>query len=148
MSSTTILPRESEHPRIARNSKNQQVPIIDRRAKKLVSAKTLSRAQRNKLPPQSIDYPPEKPACLRGHTPTTIGPSEVRVIPKRSVRGPRGRKNIESGTFNKPGVLGGLSVSPWVVEEEAERAERIASHKAAISKASASLLDLVLACID
>lgn len=125
---------------------NQQVPIIDRRARKLVSAKSLSRAQRNKLPPQSMDYPPEKPACLRGHTPTTIGPSEDRVIPKRSVRGPRGRKNIESGAFNKPGVLGGLSVSPWVEEEEAERAKRVVSHKAAISKVRASLLDVGFAC--
>jgi len=111
-----------------------------------VSANTLSRVQRNKLPPQSVEYPPEQPACLRGHTPTTIGPSEVRMTPKRSVRGPRGRKNIESGTFNKPGVLDGLSVSPWVVEEEEERAKRVASHKAAISKVGVSLLNFGLAC--
>ena len=56
------------------------------------------------------------------------------MIPQRSVRGPRGAKNIESGQFKKPGVLGGLSVSPWVVEEETERAQRVVSHRAAISK--------------
>ncbi|CAM9766011.1 unnamed protein product, partial [Ectocarpus fasciculatus] len=109
------------------------VPIIDRRAKKLVSAKGLARAQRKNLPPQTVDYPPDKPACLRGHTPTTMEPSKVRAKPRRSVRGPRGVPDIEPGTFKKPGVLGGLNVSPWVVEEEVERAQRVMSHKAAIS---------------
>ena len=56
------------------------------------------------------------------------------MVPQRSVRGPRGAKNIESGHFKKPGVLGGLNVSPWVVEEEVERAQRVGSHRAAISK--------------
>lgn len=111
-----------------------QVPIIDRRAKKLVTAKALARAHRKNVPPQSIDYPPEKPACLRGHTPTTVGPSKVRAKPQRSVRGPRGVPNIKDGMFKKPGVLGGLDVSPWVVEEEMERAQRAVSHTAAISK--------------
>lgn len=86
------------------------------------------------MPPQSVDYPPEQPACLRGHTPTTIAPSKVRVKPQRSVRGPRGIANIPNGMFNKPGVLGGLDVSPWVVEEEMERAQRAVSHSAAVSK--------------
>lgn len=112
----------------------EQVPIINRRAKKLVSAEALSRAQRNNLPPQGVDYPPEKPVCLRGHTPAMIGPSKFRMKPQRSVRGARGAKNIETGKFKKPGVLEGLSVSPWVVEEELERAQRVRSHKAAISK--------------
>lgn len=44
--------------------------------------------------------------------------------------------DIEPGTFKKPGVLGGLNVSPWVVEEEVERAQRVMSHKAAISTVS------------
>lgn len=112
----------------------EKVPIIDRRAKKLVSAKALRRAQRNNLPPQSVEYPPEKPVCLRGHTPAMTGPSEAIMKPQRSVRGPRGATNIESGQFKKPGVLEGLSVSPWVVEEEMERAQRVGSHRAAISK--------------
>ncbi|CAM9504304.1 unnamed protein product [Pylaiella littoralis] len=110
------------------------VPIIDRRAKKLVTAKALARAHRKNVPPRSVDYPPEKPACLRGHTPTTTGPSKVRVKPQRSVRGPRGVANIQDGMFKKPGVLGGLDVSPWVVEEEIERAQRAVSHTAAIAK--------------
>lgn len=114
--------------------------MIDRRAKKLVSAKTLARAHGNNLPPQSVDYPPETPACLRGHTPAIIGPSQTRTKPRRSVRGPRGRTDIQSGMFKKPGVLGGLSVSRWVVEEEEERARRAVSHSSAISKVNASEL--------
>lgn len=56
------------------------------------------------------------------------------MMPQRSVRGPRGAKDTDSGQFKKPGVLGGLSVSPWVVEEETEKAQRVSSHRAAVSK--------------
>ncbi|CAM9647811.1 unnamed protein product, partial [Laminaria digitata] len=110
------------------------VPIIDRRMKRFVSARALARTQRKKVPPQSLDYPPDRPLCLRGHTPSMVGPSSVREKPQKSVRGPRGVVNVPTGAFSKPGVLGGLSVSPWVVQEEAERARRAESHAAAISK--------------
>ena len=62
------------------------------------------------------------------------GPSSVREKPQKSVRGPRGAVDVPTGAFSKPGVLGGLCVSPWVVQEEAERARRAESHAAAISK--------------
>lgn len=107
---------------------------MDRRSKRLVSAHTLARTQRQNAQPQSRDYPPDKPLCLRGHTPTLMEPSRVRVKPRQSVRGPRGATDVQIGAFAKPGVLGGLSVSPWVVQEEAERAQRVMSHTTAISK--------------
>lgn len=60
-------------------------------------------------------------------------PPRVRVRPRRSVRGPRGVRDVPIGQFLRPGVLGGLSVSPWVVQEEAERIRRKASHRLALS---------------
>ena len=118
----------------------RQVPIIDRRNKRFVSARALARVQRKKVPPQCLDYPPDRPLCLRGHTPSMVGPSGAREEPKKSVRGPRGAIDVPTGAFAKSGVLGGLSVSPWVVQEEAERARRAESHTAAISKVGQSFV--------
>lgn len=114
-----------------------QVPIVDRRAHRLVSAGTLARTHKKNLPPRGVDHPPGGALCLRGHTPTILSPSRIRVKPQRSVRGPRGSKDIKDGAFSKPGILGGLSVSPWVVQEEAERAQRAKSHRQALSKVRA-----------
>ncbi|CAN0165376.1 unnamed protein product, partial [Hapterophycus canaliculatus] len=110
------------------------VPVIDRRARRLVSVETLAQAHASNLPPQGVDYPPETPACLRGHTPAMLGPSKTRTKPRRSVRGPRGRVDIQPGTFKRLGALSGLSVSRWVVEEEEEQVQRGVAHSAAISK--------------
>lgn len=46
-------------------------------------------------------------------------------------------KDIKDGAFSKPGILGGLSVSPWIVQEEAERVRRVEAHRQALSKARA-----------
>ncbi|CAN0236825.1 unnamed protein product [Ascophyllum nodosum] len=110
------------------------VPAIDRRAKRFLSPKTLDRKDADLASPHILEYPPAWPLCLRGHTPTTTSPSRVRVDPKRSVRGPRGATDVPNGAFAKPGVLGGLCVSPWVVEEEKERVQRALSHRNTMSK--------------
>lgn len=54
-------------------------------------------------------------------------------------------RDIPVGKFLRPGVLGGLSVSPWVVQEEAERVRRMGSHRLALSKVC--ILDVLAFCI-
>ncbi|CAM9323994.1 unnamed protein product, partial [Discosporangium mesarthrocarpum] len=110
------------------------VPVIDRRARCLVSPTALKESLKNLKPNPDHDYPPGRPLCLRGHTPAMVGGSKTRIRPPRSVRGPRGSNDVKPGAFPRPGILKGCCISPWVIEEEAERAERAVSHKKALSK--------------
>lgn len=113
-----------------------QIPVIDRRNKMIVSVGRLDQKNNNRLASKGFRYSSTTPLCLRGDIPATSPSSRVRAEPKRSVRGPRGAREVPNGAFAKPGLLGGLCVSPWVIEEETERAHRALSQQKAFSEVS------------
>ncbi|CAM9839764.1 unnamed protein product, partial [Choristocarpus tenellus] len=110
-----------------------RVPIIDRRAGRVVSATDLNGNLQHTKSNEKRIYPPDLSLCLRDHTPAMMSPSKCKVRPCRSVRGPRGSPFVKPCAFPRPRRGRGCNISPWVIEEENERAMRAESHERALS---------------